>query len=198
MILGAVQKDANKQVPEFISNADGHTVKKCYNEITAEMIRNALKTKVSVNTAKTLLFWIELYRKYKDDKYAKQPLHYNYQLEHIMPIKWEEHWSNVSYDGNPKHKCNDPILRQKRVEKITSLGNMTLLSAKLNIAISNDSFKNKIEGTSNKKGIKNYSSLSITTVDIIENVYSKGKEWNEAEITKREEKLADEIIEIWG
>ena len=198
LILGAVQKDANKQVPEFISNADGHTVKKCYNEITAEMIRNALKTKVSVNTAKTLLFWIELYRKYKDDKYAKQPLHYNYQLEHIMPIKWEEHWNNVSYDGNPKHKCNDPILRQKRVEKITSLGNMTLLSAKLNIAISNDSFKNKIEGTSNKKGIKNYSSLSITTVDIIENVYSKGKEWNEAEITKREEKLADEIIEIWG
>ena len=198
LILGAVQKDANKQVPEFISNADGHTVKKCYNEITAEMIRNALKTKVSVNTAKTLLFWIELYRKYKDDKYAKQSLHYNYQLEHIMPIKWEEHWSNVSYDGNPKHKCNDPILRQKRVEKITSLGNMTLLSAKLNIAISNDSFKNKIEGTSNKKGIKNYSSLSITTVDIIENVYSKGKEWNEAEIAKRERRLADEIIEIWG
>jgi len=139
-----------------------------------------------------------LFEIYKDDKYAKQPLHYNYQLEHIMPIKWEEHWSNVSYDDNPKHKCNDPILRQKRVEKITSLGNMTLLSAKLNIAISNDSFKNKIEGTSNKKGIKNYSSLSITTVDIIENVYSKGKEWNEAEITKREEKLADEIIEIWG
>jgi len=157
------------------------------------MIRNGLKTKVSVNTAKILLFWIELYRRYKDKKYSDQSLTYKFQLEHIMPIKWEEHWSNVPYDDNPRHKCNNQILRQNRVEKITSLGNMTLLTAKLNIAISNDNFKNKIE-----KGIKTYDGLSITKVDIIENVYDEGREWNEAEITKRERKLADEIIEIWG
>lgn len=192
LIIGAIQKAANKQVPEFISDENGYVVKKCCNEITAEEIRNALKTKVSGNTAKTLLFWIELYRRYKDKRYDKQQLKYNYQLEHIMPKKWEEHWSDVPYDDNPRHKCNNLILRQKRVEKITSLGNFTLLTSKLNIAISNDSFKNKMEG------IRTYSSLSITTVDIIENVYNKGKEWNEAEITKREEKLADEIIEIWG
>ena len=193
IIIGGVQKDANKQILEFISDTDGYAIKRCCNEITPEMIRNGLKTKVSVNTAKILLFWIELYRRYKDKKYSDQSLTYKFQLEHIMPIKWEEHWSDVPYDDNPRHKCNNQILRQNRVEKITSLGNMTLLTAKLNIAISNDNFKNKIE-----KGIKTYDGLSITKVDIIENVYDEGREWNEAEITKRERKLADEIIEIWG
>lgn len=193
LIVGGVQKDANKQILEIISDTDGYIVKRYYDEITPEMIRNGLKTKVSVNTAKILLFWIELYRRYKDKKYADQSLKYKFQLEHIMPIKWEEHWSDVPYDDNSRHKCNNQISRQNRVEKITSLGNMTLLSAKLNKIISNDNFKNKIE-----KGIKIYSDLSITKVDIIENVYSKGKEWNEAEIAKRERKLADEIIEIWG
>ena len=56
----------------------------------------------------------------------------------------------------------------------------------------------KIKKRDNKKGIKTYSTLSITAMNIIENVYEKGKEWNEVEIIKCEEKLADKIIEIWG
>ena len=75
---------------------------------------------------------------------------------------------------------------------------MTLLSSSLNNALKNSSFKKKIEGDGEKKGLKEYASLSITQKDIIENVYNKGKEWNEAEITKREKALADEIIDIWG
>ncbi len=199
LILGGVSAAANKQIKEILDN-DDLIIKKYSDEINRETIRNSLKTKVHSNTAKTLLFWIELHRKTQDKNYDSINLPYRkYQLEHIMPIKWEEHWSNVKcVDDDNKVLHNSEKAKQRRVEKITSLGNMTLLSSSLNNALKNSSFKKKIEGDGEKKGLKEYASLSITQKDIIENVYNKGKEWNEAEITKREKALADEIIDIWG
>lgn len=201
LITGFYARNYSKIIEDLINDEDD--VSRLCNEVDSTMIREAIKTNVSNKTAGMLLFWIELHRRYKDDKYDVKALKYNYQLEHIMPIKWEEHWSNVKcVDDDNKVLHNSEKAKQRRVEKITSLGNMTLLNGRLNTVISNSSFKKKIEGREGKKvsdkGMKEYSSLSITKKDIIENVYNNGKEWNEAEITKREKALADEIIEIWG
>ena len=200
LLTGFYTNNYSKLIEDLIKDENGVIINRLCNEVDSSMIKNSIKTKVSNKIAGMLLFWIELYRRHKDNKHDVQQLKYNYQVEHIMPIKWEENWGKVPYVDNENKKLpNSEKSKQKRNEKITSLGNMTLLTSRLNNSISNSSFKEKIEGVDKKhRGMKDYSDFSITKKDIIENVYSKGKEWNEAEIAKRERKLADEIIEIWG
>jgi len=201
LITNTATKGINKQIDKFIDDGD-REIDKLSSNIDPSKMREALTTNVSNKVAKILLFWVELYRRHKDKKYDIKTLQYHYQLEHIMPIKWEENWKSVSYVDSENNKLpNNEKSKQKRIEKITSIGNMTLLSSNLNSAISNGSFKKKIEGDEDKKngyGLEHYASLSITKDDIIENVYKKGKEWNEATIAEREQALINEIIEIWG
>ncbi|MGP1438683.1 MAG: GmrSD restriction endonuclease domain-containing protein [Treponema sp.] len=116
-----------------------------------------------------------------------------------MPKKWKEYWDNVTYvDENGLELPESPDSYEKRESKITSVGNMTLLTSKLNKDVRNYNFKKKIEGEGKKQGIKKYASLSITSKDIIEEVYNRDIEWNECAIAKRAEKLGNEIVEIWG
>lgn len=198
-IVGFNNKNYSKLMKDFIEDESGAKIAELADEVTASMMKEALKTKVTNKLGTILLFWVELHRRSKNKKYDTKFLQYNFQLEHIMPQKWEENWSNVKYvDANNKQFPLNEKYRQIRNEKISSIGNMTLLNGSLNSAVSNSSFKEKLEGSKDKKGLKHFASLSITREDIIDNVYEKGKEWNEAEIIIREEKLANEIIEIWG
>ena len=199
-IVGFSNKNYNKLITDFIEDESGAKIAALSDEVTAGMIKEALKTKVTNKLGTILLFWVELHRRSKSKKYDTKTLQYNFQLEHVMPQKWEENWSNVQYVDNKNKKLPfDEKYRQIRNEKISSIGNMTLLNGSLNKAVSNSSFKEKLEGSKDKNnGLKHFASLSITREDIIDNVYEKGREWNEAEIIIREEKLANEIIEIWG
>lgn len=152
---------------------------------------------LSNKEAKLLLFWIELYRRSKDERYDESELKYEYQLEHIMPIKWEEHWdfNNVPH---PDEKLNYEERRKDRERKIQCLGNMTLLKAKLNNSIKNSDFNRKIKGDNRNKGIKHYASLSITKDDIVE-PFERGEItiWNEKSIEERTKKLKEYIMKIW-
>ena len=89
-------------------------------------------------------------------------------------------------------------LYEKREARVTSLGNMTILRARLNNELKNYDFKRKVEGDGKKKGMKEYADLSITRKDIVEDIYEAGLSWNEYRIAKRAEKLGREIVEIWG
>ena len=125
-------------------------------------------------------------------------LQYKYQLEHIMPQKWEENWSNVDYvDENGNVLPKDESSKKARYVKIYSLGNMTLLNGRLNASISNNNFNNKMEGVGKKKGIKKYSTLSVTKDDLVEKIYGENKTWNEQTIAEREADLGDEIVSLW-
>ena len=146
-----------------------------------------------------LLFWIELHRRAVDSKYGTKTLQYNFQLEHVMPQKWEENWSGdsvpfVDESGNPiMDESEGKNLRKK---KIYSLGNMTLLNGKLNVSVSNNTFQKKIEGDGKKAGVRKYDSLSVTK-DVIEE-FDRDGIWNEQKISAREKELLLEILEIWG
>ena len=130
---------------------------------------------------------------------------YNYQLEHIMPQEWSEYWSDVAYTNEKGEAiaisddaASSSELYEKREAKVTSLGNMTLLRARLNNELKNYDFKRKVEGDNRKKGMKAYVDLSITRKDIIEEIYEAGLSWSECTIAKRAESLGKEIVEIWG
>lgn len=163
-----------------------------------QKLLDGLKYIKSNKIASLILFWIELNRRYKDTKFDTKILQYNYQLEHIMPQKWEANWKSVPYvDGNNNPITDDLEGNKNRYNFVYSLGNMTLLNGKLNASISNNTFIKKID-KDGKSGIDHYSSLSITKDDIIKENYEVDKTWNEYKIKQREIKLGNEFLEIWG
>ena len=96
--------------------------------------------------------------KYGEERYS-DTLIYNKTLEHIMPQKWEKNWSTVEcvdYDANGDYVVvtNIEDMRTVRKKSIYSIGNMTLLTSKLNTSISNSCFEEKIEGKIVRKNKK--------------------------------------------
>ena len=201
-------KNPGRNCELFIKDAktgEGDLVEKRCNEISNSKIEEKIKTGVKEHLGKMLLFWIELHRRSKT-RYDQEAFDYNFQLEHIMPQKWSNHWSDVPYVDEkgkelaiPSEAAGSSELYEKRESKITSLGNMTLLRGKLNNEIKNHNFKTKIDGMEGKKGIKEYADFTITRKDIIEEVFDKGLSvWNEYTIAERAKKLGKEIVDIWG
>lgn len=129
-----------------------------------------------------ILFWIELYRRYKNQsKQDTIELSYQYTLEHLMPQSWEKNWRDIAED---KEHANDLIFQ---------IGNMTLLKGSLNSAIKNASWKTKLNGDgSRKNSIKTCADLLITK-EILDN-----KVWNEKCIRERTERFTKEFFEIWN
>lgn len=140
------------------------------------------------DTAKMLLFLIELSRKNKNSDV--EALTYTYTLEHIMPQKWQENWQ-VSEES-----------AENRQKYIDNLGNLTLLKNSLNCTVKNSDFQTKIEGIPKngrqkaKEGYKGNVSLHITEEIVKE--YDRGlTEWNESRIEARRNRFANEIIALW-
>lgn len=104
----------------------------------------------------------------------------NLTLEHIMPQKGGANWP-LSDDSDDK--------QQEREAAIRELGNLTLITQKLNAAVSNGPWEKKrpaIEGNATLL-------LSKTVLDLA----PPGTQWDETLIRKRSERLVDEIIKIW-
>ena len=195
MIAGESTKGYNKNCLEFIDDE----TKPCQ---MAELISNdevfTGLSKIKNREATLILFWIELKRRFDSKKYDLKELKYDYTLEHIMPQKWEENWSDVPYVNAKGEKIDEAEGKVNRQKMVYSIGNMTLLTGKLNTSIQNNKFKVKMEGSPKRKGVKAYAELSITSIDIVENVYNAHKEWNEYQCLQRQVALTKEVLDIWG
>ena len=160
-------------------------------------VANATKIK-NRETAKILLFCIELYRR-NNPKYDINALQYNYTLEHIMPQKWETHWKPVpiyTEDGT-KFSGSDEEGRLIRNTAVYSLGNMILLKDKLNTSVSNNSFELKIEGNGKYYGYREYASSLLLAREIVEGYDNGQSEWNEKRIHDRLHTLMEDALIIW-
>ena len=196
----ATTKNYNKCCLEVLKSSNPHKYFEDYNLQTEGVdwkgypiqIRNLRNSQGIL-----LLFIIEMIRRYNngEDNYS-DTLSYNKSLEHIMPQKWKEHWYNVpsfKLDDNGGYiEVTEEEKELNRKTKIPSLGNMALLTTKLNTSISNDEFKNKIDGKLNKKGIRTFvGSLSVTN-EIVES-YDTNPKWDERDIIEREVSLVNEL-----
>lgn len=195
MITKSETKSYNKMCKEFIK--DNSAIDTKLAEQTNDEVKNGLTSIVNKN-ATLLLFWVELYRRANDSKQSVKELKYNYSLEHVMPQKWDEYWSNIDVVDSLSNVITDKELSKKeRYSKIYSIGNMTLLNSSLNTSLRNYEFSRKIEGEGRKRGIRHYADLGITRFDILE-VYDNGdKVWNEKKISDRTTNLANDILTIW-
>ena len=150
-----------------------------------EEIKNALLSKdyvLSNNRARLVLFWIELYRRFKNSKTQDiVELSYIYTLEHLIPQEWEEHWSEICIDD------------EKAYELIYQIGNMTLLKGSLNSSIKNQKWEIKLRGDGSRRNCLSSCADLLITKEILD--------WdilNEEKITQRTLCLVKDFFEIWN
>ena len=104
-----------------------------------------------------------------------------YSLEPLMPKQWEKNWPLP--EGTEANQRNAALL---------TLGNLSLLPAKLNSQISNAGWKDKKKGKGNNRGLEYYAS-GVVTLDY---VLSRSV-WDEKAISERADWLAANAIKIW-
>lgn len=198
-------KNYNKVCLSLLSSANPINYLDSYNEQTIDVnwfdFPQGIKT-IKNNPANLILFIIEMIRRNKkgEDNYS-DALVFNKTLEHIMPQKWEKNWNNVSSfilneKGEYEEVLDHELLVKNRKNKIYSLGNMTLLTSKLNKSISNGTFKDKIEGGKHR-GIKEFVG-SISVAQEIVDIYNNTHSWNEKNIFDREISLANELNDFYN
>ena len=104
------------------------------------------------------------------------------QVEHVMPKRWERHWPLA---GETSSRHPDP--RDFRNYAVDYLGNLTLVTRRLNASVSNGPWERK------KAALDRHSVLFLNK-DILQ---QGGDSWTIADIEKRSERLAELALQIW-
>lgn len=104
------------------------------------------------------------------------------QIEHIMPKRWERHWP-LTGETHP----NYPDARDYRNYVVDFLGNLTLVTGKLNASVSNGPWETK------RSALEHHSVLFLNK-DVIQ---QGGPAWALADIHERTHRLAACAVEIW-
>lgn len=147
-------------------------------------IRDAFNSiKINNREARYVLYMIELEQRNNSNSTDMLGLS-KYELEHLMPKKWRSNWKDIPTDGE---------LAELRDKKLLTLGNLAIISGRLNSSISNSSWMDKLEGKENKEGLRKLGSGIMTHADVL-NV----DVWNEEQITIRANQLYNDVVKFWN
>ena len=102
-------------------------------------------------------------------------------IEHIMPQSWETAWTPPAIGTT-----------QDRAQRIHTLGNLTLLTAKLNIHSSNGPWT----GDTGKKQALRKHDLLILNREL--DLFLSSEGWTDESITQRTQALIEKISDIWS
>ncbi|MFA5586151.1 MAG: DUF262 domain-containing HNH endonuclease family protein [Saccharofermentanales bacterium] len=148
-----------------------------------EHVYRAFEEEILTNkNARGVLYMIET--KIRDPKrHSTQLLGLSkYSLEHIMPKKWYNNWTN------PK----EPFSKEDRDRLLLTLGNLTIITQALNASIRDANWTMKKKGANSKGGLKSYSQ----GIEILSSFLDENK-WDEVQIVGRAQFLAEKAVEIW-
>lgn len=138
---------------------------------------------ISKNALRMILEAVEDFRRgYPGDKPRhEQPLERRVcNIEHVMPQKWQSHWSNV-YESD---------IGFDRDNLVNFIGNLTLVTKSLNSSLSNAPW----EGANGKRTALENSTSILLTREVLE----MGKsDWNGDLILERSKRLLEDIVKIW-
>lgn len=99
-----------------------------------------------------------------------------YAIEHVMPQAWQKHWPLPSHANE-----------LERDRSIQTLGNLTLLSSKLNSSVSNSAWAEK-QKSFNEHDLLQLNKKLLEAGDV---------EWTDEKIDIRTQNLISSILEIW-
>jgi hypothetical protein len=100
-------------------------------------------------------------------------------IEHVMPRKWQSYWP---LNGNGSEVDRDRLIH--------TLGNLTLLTGKLNSKVSNGPW---LGAGSKREGLQAHDVLMLNRAML----RRAGEQWTDEAIRARTQELADIIIQIW-
>lgn len=104
-------------------------------------------------------------------------------VEHVMPVSWKKHWPLHDEAGEPVGP-SDPRYWQRETA-IHTIGNLTIVTAELNILLKNSPFEKK------KTMLIEHSNLTLN------HRIANEKVWDETTISERSRTLAEYACEIW-
>ena len=105
-----------------------------------------------------------------------------FQIEHIMPQSWQSNWP-----------LSDEFNEQERNEIVQRLGNLTLLTEKLNKDVSNRAWKSKPGKPGKYEKVEESDLLQLNKKLLA----SAKEEWTDAKINERTLQLIEVIKSIW-
>jgi uncharacterized protein with ParB-like and HNH nuclease domain len=148
-------------------------------ELTKSMVNLQYWARINQRRLKMVFSAIE--RELRDTGYSEtleftQDLH----IEHILPQEWSHHWSLP--DKKPAE-----VERIERDEMKNTIGNLTILTDKLNPSISNAAWNEK------REAIQKHTVLRVNQYLVT----NWPNEWNENTIAERGEWLSEKASEVW-
>lgn len=102
------------------------------------------------------------------------------QIEHVMPQSWQEHWPVV-----------EGITPEQRTWALNGIGNLTLISQKLNPSLSNGPWKGEADACKSD-GLRRHSKLEINR-----RLLEQHEDWTDDRIALRADELFTEARAIW-
>lgn len=151
-----------------------------------DMLKKLHDINIDHSAVKYILYWIALSLDHSRSELIKLTYSKELTIEHLMPQKWQEHWSAPLNEED----------RENRDKLIYTIGNLSLLRGKLNSQLQNHDWNTKIQGNGENEGIAKLSILNLNK-DISEGGLLNYKEWNEEEIEKRTTSIINIIKDMW-
>jgi hypothetical protein len=134
-------------------------------------------------------------QKRRTDRNEDVSLPANLQIEHVMPQKWRTYWSD-GIDG-------DPSASGKRDRLVQTIGNLTLVTSRLNASLSNrpwlDSDAVAVapggpQAGMGKRSLIDKYSLLVLNKEIVQ---EHKDAWTEEDIMARSQAITNDIVAIW-
>lgn len=131
--------------------------------------------------------------KMRTDRHEDVSLPSHLEIEHILPRGWREYWAGDIAES--------PLLAATRDSVIHTLGNLTLVTKKLNVALSNRPWTDEeaapiapsgIDAGLGKRSLLKRYSLLLLRDDVVEQ-----PTWSEGRIRERSEKLTEVALTVW-
>lgn len=168
---------------EILLNEAGADIWPADDEFRQEWLRRRFYG--SLRRERVLMVLKAIEQRYQTKKHLSEPLMdfawQQLQVEHIMPQHWQPHW--------PLPNDVDPAVRDYVIQGI---GNLTLVSGKLNPTLSNAPWNSTSKLRGKRETLEEHTLLALNQ-QIIKNY----AEWDERGIADRAEKLFETAREIW-
>lgn len=114
------------------------------------------------------------------------PLPMGLEVEHVMPRKWQKHWTL------PAGEDTDGKAAQRRKNVVETIGNLTLVTHKLNKRMSHAAWHNTDDPNRCKRNALKKHSVLRLNAELVEN-----DTWDEGMIQKRAVDLFQTACELW-
>ena len=167
---------------EFFARQDSPTTRFPDNtELRSGILERPVYSRIPARILSDILWMLEIQSRGLKTEATARPG--RLWIEHVMPIRWQEHWPIADENGDSVEADSPRYWRREKA--IHELGNLTIVTAQLNIAMQNSPFYEK------RPQLMEHSNLTLNRR------IAEKEHWDEEAIRERGEFLADLACQIW-